>query len=283
MAKSFYLLILFISAPFFNHICGGQTFYVDSVPVVKPEPRKNIFIVQDSVQFTILYEELKLAAEGKKPRGGGLLTLVTGIGTTATSDLIWWFRSLQKIEKNLDWNIYVLCNGRFIKDRTRVRDSEGVSVETETIREFYWNMGGKVLIAEGTDTIGTFALTISPLEDFQDDFLTFRTRNIEPLRSRLSNRFIPAEFPSYELNGTLRESRMKILSDGKKFKTWVYSDSNLKCVFFHDLDEFYSRKVERAQPFMIIESSILGRERVDLYRISIICRYLNEIVRKNRD
>jgi len=282
MAKSVGFLILFISA-FCNYVCLGQTFYIDSVPVIKPEPRKSIFIVQDSTQFTISYQIPELTAEGKKPRGGGLLTLVTGMGTTATSDVIWWFRSIQKTENKPDWDIYALCSGRFIKDKTRVRDSEGVSVETETTREFYWHMGGKVIIAEGTDTIGVFTLIISPMKDFQDDFFTFRTRDIEPLRSRLSRRFIPAEFPSYELNGTLRDSSMKILSDGKKFKTWVYSGINLNCVFFHDLDEFYSRREERATPFMIMNSVISGGQRIDLYRIAIMCRCLNDIVRRNRD
>jgi len=287
--------VLIILAAFFcpTEVKGqsGRTL-PDSIPVLKAKRNQEIYQFQGIEERLIKFQAEQpdiLYSRDKKPVGDaadGLITLVTGLGMNTSRDVIWNVRGTISANDTLPaWNISLFCEGNYSKERERVRDEDGsVSVETQKTKFLYWDKNATGTILEWPDTIGIFLIVMDPRSDSlllpwsEQVFSQGNEAEIQvPVRKFSFKNVI--EKSDYGITGTLRKKNFMIISNASSYRSWIYLDNKLVCIFRSDMDDELTRKQERVMPYLLTVPEINPKEKRDLYRLAIMSRLLGRLIR----
>jgi hypothetical protein len=262
---------------------------VDSVPMLKPKMSSSICLFEDNGARSISIEDIEQEFVKYKPKtflrdlGNGALTAITGIGFSTTTEGNWKISGTIRCNDSLgDWNINMFCEGYIEKNRERVRDSDGSwSVETYESKVFYWDRDATGLIIENSDTIGYFLIIMNPREDslmkpMADYILPDRTvvEDVRP-KFRVMVSWKPAPGNDYGIIGKFCGKDFYIIRNGTDRKAWISIDNVLVSKFQSDLDYPGLSKKYRIQPYLLINTTIPGQDRRDLFRLAMLSRFLN--------
>jgi hypothetical protein len=282
-------LIFFIGISIIPCATGQySTAGLDSVPVIKPKMNQDLYHFNDGggteIQF---WKHQPVLFKGRRPMrdfGNEMLTLATGFNFSSSNDVIWKVDGRIECNDALpEWNIILFCEGNLIKDRERVRDSDGsLSIETNKTKVLFWDKNATGSILEGADTVGFFLIIMDPrqntlLKPWAAEI--FSQRNDQPMPAS-KNQWIlnPGYYRDvdYGIIGTLRDKKLAIISNGSIFKTWIYMQNEFKCIFRADLDDNRISKKDRVMPYLLIDKNIPDTERLDLLRLALMSRLVNK-------
>ncbi|NOS56612.1 MAG: hypothetical protein HOP37_10205, partial [Cyclobacteriaceae bacterium] len=134
MQKILYACLLLLSAASLQAQSVLSTY--DSLAVIKPKSGKDLYQVNHALkQVEVICE--KPEAVSLIPRKSGFfestLTLLTGIGTSSSTESSWLLPGkINCADKADSWDVLLYAEGEFIKNRERTRNDDGsVSVDTQ--------------------------------------------------------------------------------------------------------------------------------------------------------
>jgi len=284
-------LIFFIGISVFPGVTGQySTAGLDSLPVIKPKMNQHLYHFNDDrgteIQF---WKHQPVLFKGRKPMkdlGNEMLTLATGFNFTSSHEVIWKVDGRIECNDALpEWDIKLFCEGNLIKDRERVRDSDGsLSVETNKTKVLFWDKNATGAILEGADTVGFLLIVMDPLQNSQLKPWAaeiFSQRNNQPLPASKNQWILNPNYyrdVDYGIVGIFRDKKLAIISNGSIFKTWIYMQNEFKCIFRADLDDNRISKKNRVMPYLLIDKNIPDTERRDLSRLAIMSRFINQVI-----
>jgi len=287
---------LFTAAIFLTGIFSGDPVQgqagvagIDSVPILKPRINNSLCIFEDNGTKNIQILDIEGELVRYKPNnflrdlGNGALTVVTGIGFSTTTEGNWKISGKIQCNDSLsDWEINMFCEGYIEKNRERVRDDDGsYSVETSETNVFYWEKDASGLIIENQDTIGYFLIITNPAEDSTLQALAGymlpgkKAEGSEKHKFRVVVSWKPVPGKDYGIIGKFRNKDFLIVRNGKDRKAWISLDNALVCKFQSDLDYPGLSKKFRIMPYLLINTTIPGQDRRDLFRLAMFSRFLN--------
>jgi len=288
MKSQLFLAAVFLAGLFSGNSVKGQA-GIDSVPVLKPKINKSLYIFEDkgtkNIQIQDIEEEFVKYKPDKFLRdlGNGALTAITGIGFSTTTDGNWKVSGTIQCNDSLsDWIINIFCEGYVEKNRERVRDNDGsYSIETYETNVFYWDKDANGLIIENQDTIGYFLIITNPAEDSTLQSVAGymlpekKTEVNEKQKFRVMVSWKPVPGKDYGIIGKFRNMDFFIVRNGTDRKAWISVDNALVCKFQSDLDYPGLSKKFRIMPYLLINTTIPGHDRRDLFRLAMFSRFLN--------
>ena len=169
------LSVLFVCLIFCTSPIPGQIIIsdYDSIVVTKPAiniPLYKFFYKRDQeIQYGQIISELVHYKTDPifKDIGNGILTALTGIGFSTTTDVNWKVSGMINCNDTLpDWTVNLFCQGNIEKNRERIVNEDGSkSVETNVLNIFYWEKNASGILIESKDTIGFFSIIMNPCEN----------------------------------------------------------------------------------------------------------------------
>ena len=262
---------------------------LDSVPLFKPKVNRSLYRFEENgvKEIQILDNQIELVRY--KPNafirdiGNGALTALTGFGFSSTTEGNWKISSIIQCNDTLsDWIINMFCEGYLQKNRERVKDDDGSwTVETTETNVYYWEKNASGLIMESKDTIGYFLIIMNPREDtllktWSDYIIPEKVAN-DNAKSKIkvvvSWKPVPAN--DYGIVGRFRNKDFFIIRNGTDRKVWIFMDNIFRCKFQSDLNYPGLSKKYRIMPSLLINNTVSGQDRQDLFRLAILSCFLN--------
>jgi hypothetical protein len=254
----------------------------DSVALLKPKISRTVYNFTDGsrreISLTAAKSELiELERNAAGNNGGGLMTLVTGIGWNSSSAAVWKVSSRISCNDSLaDWTVVLFCQGELERTRERVRDSDGSwSVEKDEVPHYFWDRKAAGIIIEGTDTIGYFDICTNPRSDSL--MKEYAGLVLPPLKeggsaARMTWFVVgrPGAGMDYGITGKLAGKPFWLIHNGLDRKVWISYDSLLSGRFQSDLDLPQVSKKYRINPCLVINSGIQPDNRRDLFRFAVL-------------
>lgn len=287
---AFYKVILFIAGVFIIPVISGQSIPedLDSVVFISVNNRNQYkFFNGGEKEIKLSWKQPKLAKDKAnlilRDIGNGALTVFTGIGFGSSSDVNWIFTGTISCNDMLpDWDVNLFCEGSLTTERERVRDDDGYwSVETGETRLYYWDKDAAGAIIEGSDTIGFFMIIMDPRENtllkslsdyiFKPDQVqkNIRTKNmLDILRTS-------SQGTSYGITGIFRDKNFSIISNKVDHKTWMFQDDVFIFMFQSEADVPRRSMKTGVMPYLLVNNQISDTERLDLFRLAMLNRFLN--------
>jgi hypothetical protein len=261
----------------------------DSVAIIKPKVNKTLYNFEDNgaKEIQIVKNKAQLARYTKneilRDMGNNALTSLIGIGFGSATEGRWNVSGTIQCNDTLnDWDITMFCEGYVQKERERVRDNDGSwSVETQESNVYSWDKEASGIIIENSDTIGTFRIIMSPLNDSL--LKPWSEEILKPLPDDqdtkpktkwvVSWKQIPGH--DYAIAGIFRDKDFFFIFNGNDHKVWMSIDNVLKCIFQSDLNYPGLKKKDRKMPYLLINNTIAGQDRRDLFRLAIVSCFMN--------
>lgn len=261
----------------------------DSIAVNKPEINVPVYRFYYNGDLEIEHGQIILELVHYKGNpvfkdiGNGILTALTGIGFSTTTDVNW------KVSGNIDcsdmlpgWNVNLFCKGNIEKNRERIINEDGSkSVETNEINVFYWGENASGILIENKDTIGFFSIIMNPCENkllglwCPDLFPGYQTGKINKSKIKLDVFWRPSPGADYGIIGKLHDRDFILLRNGISRKTWIIIDNIQRSVFQSDLNFRGISKKYRIQPYILIDPNISDKERSDIFRLTMVSKILD--------
>jgi hypothetical protein len=221
--------------------------------------------------------------------GNGVLTAITGIGFTTTTDGNWKVTSTVTCnDLRPDWIVNLFCEGRLDKNRERVTNEDGSrSVETEEVAIYYWDKNANGILIERNDTIGFFSIIMNPcenklLESWCYDILpVYQARKNNKSGIKLDVFWKPSPGNDYGIIGKLHDRDFILLRNGNNRKIWIVTDNIRRCLFQADLNYPGISKKYRIQPYFLIDPNISDQDRSDIFRLTMVGKILNNSIDSN--
>jgi hypothetical protein len=298
MKIRFDLLFILLTGILYAHPVHGQIQMegLDSIPMLKPKGSKSLYRFTDNGAKEIQILDNKIELTRHKPNaflrdaGNGALTALTGFGFGSTTDGTWKISGTIHCNDTLnDWLINMFCEGYLQKDRERVRNDDGSrSVETTETYVYYWEKNASGLIMESKDTIGYFLIVMNPREDsllksWSDVILPkiVDKENAKP-KIKFTVSWKPLPGNDYGIIGKLRNRDFFIIRNGTDRKAWISMDNIMRCKFQSDPDYPGLSKKYNIMPYLLINKNVPGQDRRDLFRLSMLNRFMNSYLDQNR-
>lgn len=291
MKSQLFAAAIFLSGIFSAFQVRGQGVMagIDSVPLLKPRIISSLYIFENNGTKNIQILDMEDEFVKYKPKtflrdlGNGALTAITGFGFSTTTDGNWKTSGTIHCNDSLgDWKINLFCEGYLEKNRERIKDADGSwSVETYESKVFYWDKDANGLIIENQDTIGYFIIIMNPREDSLMQSLagyilpeTVADENARP-KFKVTVSWKPVPGKDYGIVGKFRNRDFFVIRNGTDRKAYISLDNSLVCKFQSDLDYPGLSKKHRIMPYLMINNTVPGQDRRDLFRLAIFSRYLN--------
>ncbi|MDX9930695.1 MAG: hypothetical protein RBS37_12680 [Bacteroidales bacterium] len=218
--------------------------------------------------------------------GNELLTIITGIGFDSSDEANLKVAGTVICNDGLpDWEIVLFCEGTQEKTRERIRDNDGsISVNTETLNTCYWGKDAVGMLTEGNDTISFFRIVMNPREDSLLKpmagyfFLppgvqqTAKTDNMAYFVSSLTT------INDHGIQGVFRGQPFSIISDGRQNKSWIFCNDKYACMLFSG-NLMHNKSKGVPDPYLIINDIESGPARHDMFRLAMVCRFLDYSLR----
>jgi hypothetical protein len=282
--------LLFVAGTMLSLAVPAQTSTVgaDSVAFVRVKFTFDKFTFSDGGQREIRIKgnETKIVNDKgkslKRYLGNGLLTLVTGVGMGSSDSVNLKVAGTVKCNDGLpDWKIALFCKGNEETSRERVKDDDGsISVNTETLYTYYWEKEATGFLTEGDDTVGFFKIVMKPREDTlikpMADYFFLPVQVEEAKNPDTMTQFMDSSttLKDYGITGIFRGQSFAIISDGRQNKSWVfYNNTYLFMLHSGNMMNHVSKGV--TDPYLLINNNESGPDRRDLFRLAMVCRFLN--------
>ncbi len=283
-------VLLFVAGTMLSLAVPAQTVTAgaDSVAFVRAKFAFDKFTFSDGGTRVIRIKDdgTKLVkGKGKKvgrDAGNGLLTLITGVGIGSSNEVNFKVAGTVTCNDGLpDWKIALFCEGIQETSRERVKDNDGsFSVNKETINTYYWEKEATGILLEGDDTVGFFRIVMNPREDTltkpMADYFFLPVQIQEAERPNTMAQFMAssATLKDYGITGIFRGHSFAIISDGRQNKSWgFYNNKYLFMLCAGNLMNQIRKGVP--DPYLLINNIESGPDRRDLFRLAMICQYLN--------
>jgi hypothetical protein len=220
-----------------------------------------------------------------KDVGNGIMTMVTGIGFSTTSDAGFMLSGAISCDDSLpDWDFALFCEGYVEKERERVRNEDGsLSVETNEINIYEWDRNATGIIIEDKDTLARFLIVMNPFEDplVKKAAAEILSDQMPANPGRMNGRAIAARNRSngidYAIRGKFSGYDFMIIHNGKENKVWIFFDSSLTGMFQTDQQNLMViSKKKRIVPYLLI-SRETESDRRDIIRMAFLGKTLNSI------
>lgn len=289
MKNNFQLILILLSVALFAPFVHGQNMLagLDSVPMLKPKFTRSLYTFEENGLKEIQIIDNNIEFIRYKPNaflrdaGNGALTAITGIGFSSTTDGNWKISgTVQCNDSASDWKINLFCEGYIEKNRERIKDDDGSwTVETTKTNIYYWEKNASGLIIEDQDTVGYFVIVMNPREDtlmksWSDYILPEKEVNDIP-KSKIVVSWKPAPGNDYGIVGRFRDKDFFIIRNGTDRVAWISIQNILRCKFQSGMDNPGIAKKYRIMPYILINNSIPGQERRDLFRLALLSTFLN--------
>jgi hypothetical protein len=218
----------------------------------------------------------------KRYMGNGLLTLITGIGMGSSDSVNLKVAGTVICDDGLpDWKITLFCVGNEETRRERVKDDDGsISVDTETLYTYYWEKEATGFLTEGDDTVGFFKIVMNPREDSlikpMADYFFLPVQVEEAKNPDTMTQFMDSStnLKDYGITGIFRGQSFAIISDGRQNKSWVFYN-NKYLFMLHAGNLMNQVRKGVTDPYLLINEIESGPDRRDLFRVAMVCRFLN--------
>jgi hypothetical protein len=282
------IILLFSSIVIVSQINGqSETGGLDSVPISKPKAGKALYkFMEDKVTEIELHKKNDKVMEYEsnpalRDLGNRTLTSLTGLGFNSKTDVNWKISGSVQCNGTPDeWTFDLFCKGFLQKERERVTNYDGSrSVETNEIHGFNWEKDSRGVILENNDTIGFFLIVMNPREDSllkaSSDYILPQHFHDADTKLKFSTSFSPSIDRDYGISGKFRGRDFFIISNGTDHKAWISLDNILRCKFYSGLNFPGISKKFRTMPYLLINNNIADKDRLDLYKLSILSCFLN--------
>jgi len=265
----------------------------DSVIFTGVKSAKDRFTFSDggTREISVRGKQTKLAADKGKQfasdAGNGLITLM-GLNMSSSDEVSLKVPGTIICNDGLpDWEVALFCEGFMEKSRERVRDEDGsLSVNTETVYTYYWEKEATGTLEENGVTIASFIISMYPREDSllkpmagyfllppQVKEVKEPTTMKELMETFATNTGEPSQ-KDYGIRGTFRGKPFSMVSDARQNKSWIFYEGRYTAmVYGGNLMNHKNKGVP--DPYILIKIYDSGPERRDLFRLVMVCRYLN--------
>ena len=272
-----------------------NTAYLDSIPLAKPKQQKLYYTFNHPRLASVKIKSTKYNA-GKYTPGAALKDMgadmiadvfghVTDISTTR--EVTWELKTrLLCQDKSLSWDIAILCPGRLYKEKELQHDPATGDEVVVTVRysTFYWQEGAVGIIEEHDRIISNFEIIVDPAEDsllydtyydvFQDPprTLALKSKSANPYYEKS----LHTPYREYAVVGRFRGEKFALVTNGVSHTMWFFVNDVLACVFYPDLDFMPILRVDRVNPYLLLDPDIGDDQLADWYRLAMFSRYLFE-------
>ena len=285
------LSVLLVSIIFNASAISGQIIMpdYDSIAVNKPEIGiplyKFYYNGNQEIQHGKIMSELVHYKTNPvfKDIGNGILTALTGIGFSTTTDVNWKVSgAISCNDMRPDWTVNLFCEGYIEKNRERIVNEDGSrSVETDEMNIFYWEKNASGILIEGNDTIGFFSIIMSPCENklleswCPSMFPENQTVKNNKPKIKFDVSWRPSPGADYGIIGKFRDRDFILLRNGISRKAWIIIDNTPISMFQSDLNYPGISKKFRIQPYFLIDPNISAQDRSDIFRLAMVSKILN--------
>lgn len=261
----------------------------DTIVVAKPEINiplyKFYFNGDKEIQYGQIISELVHYKSSPifKDIGNGILTALTGIGFSTTTDVSWRISGAIKCNDMLpDWNVNLFCEGNIEKNRERIVNDDGSkSVETNEINIFHWEKNANGIIIENNDTIGFFSIIINPCENSvlnpwcRDIFQEYQQGKSNKSKIRMDVFWRPSPGTDYGIIGKFHNTDFILLRNGINRKTLIIIDNIQRSMFQSDLNYIGISKKYRIQPYFLMDPDISDQAGSEIFRLAMVGKILD--------
>ena len=291
------LSVLFVYLIFCTSPIPGQIIIsdYDSIVVTKPAisiPLYKFFYKGDQeIQYGQIMSELVHYKTDPifKDIGNGILTALTGIGFSTTTDVNWKVSGRIYCNDMLpDWTVNLFCQGNIEKNRERIVNEDGSkSVEMNEINIFYWEKNASGILIESYDTIGFFSIIMNPCENKLIEswchyvFSEYQTGKNNKSKIKLDVFWRPSPGTDYGIIGKFRDRDFILLRNGISRKTWIILDNIQRSLFQSDLNYPGISKKYRIQPYFLLDPNISNLDKSDIFRLAMVSKILNNSLDSN--
>lgn len=248
----------------------------DSLPITKAKSGKDVYQVNHPVkQLEIRYEKPEAVSLIPRKSGffDGALTLLTGIGTSSTTESSWLLSSkINSLEKFDDWDALLFVEGEYIKNRERIKNDDGsVSMDTQKGVVVHWDKGAYGLVRHHSDTLAVFQVSQELSKDSLSSIWLSTLRHHGKSVGNKIRKYDPYGSGSdLYISGVFRNKPFLLITDGRSYQSILVINGEPMALFQQNTPFIILSKKDKVWPYILYPSDLSTPESSDFIRLALL-------------
>lgn len=255
----------------------------DSLAVKKPKSGKDLFQLNHALkQVEVLCE--KPEAVSLIPRKSGFfasaLTLLTGIGTSSSTESSWLLPGHINCANSADsWDVLLYAEGEYVKNKERIRNDDGsVSVDTQKGVVIQWDKGAYGLVRHHSDTLAVFQ---TAPELSSDSLITIWLPTLRDHGRNVAyklRKYVPfGSGGDLYLRGVFRDQPFILITDGQSYQSLFVMNGEPLAIFQQATPFIILSKKDKIRPFFLFRKGLSPSESAEIIKLSLLAIMLRTL------